>query len=169
MNAQQVANDSQPSLRSKLDDTWSEISKEKVVDFLKRTVGPRTSISELLSVLSYDKVQSIKDQLGDIPLGEVMQSFTKPSTRQTQAQPVTRRRAPTRMRSSSDAIGQEMAAVLKVLKDNPGISRGDLAKRLRGQLGNKSLAHVSYLLRKLTEAGQIRQHGERKGATYEAA
>lgn len=161
------------AFRSKLDTTWSDINKANAVDFLKRSIGPRTTVSELLAVLSYDKVQAIKDQLSDVTLSEVVQqarTTTAPRAAAPKVQataPVTRKAI--RIRSSKASIEQEMGAVLQVLRANPGINRGALAKKVKAQLGNKSLAHVSYLLRKLGEAGQVRQSGERKGATYEAA
>jgi DNA-binding transcriptional ArsR family regulator len=154
------AMNTQQQQQTKLDEVWNRVNKEKALDFFKRAVSPTTTVSELMAILSYDKVQGIKEQLADVTLGDVVRG-APPAPQAAPSQP----RA---ARTSTQSIEQEKAAILAVVKANPGINRGELARQARSQLANKSLAHVSYLLRKLSEEGHITQKGERRGATYEA-
>src|SRR5437762_3500939 len=61
------------TFHSKLEQVWDEVSRDTAIDFLKKSVTSSTSVSEFLSVLSYDKIQNLKELLGHISLGDVVQ------------------------------------------------------------------------------------------------
>lgn len=150
-------------MKTKLDTVWDRLSKEKAVDFLKRAVGPRTTVRELASILSYDKVAEMKDQLAEVQIGEVIQNHIKhaPVTESPRAE-----RTHARFRTTRMDLEREEIEVLAIVRDNPGINRSAIAKKVRGKLTNKSLSHVSYLLRRLGRLGKVVKSGDRKSTTY---
>jgi len=143
---------------TKLEQVWREVNRTTVEEFFKRAIRPETTLAELLSVLSFERIEGIKQQLGEIPLGSILES------RPTKL--VEFRRAKTIMRTRRETLEKELLMTMQALKENPNSSRGELLARLTGHLGNKNPMHVSYLLRKLVAADMIEQQGQKKAARY---
>ena len=154
------------NMKQTLDSMWQEVSKERAVDFLKRAVGPKTTVTELASILSYEKVAAAKEQLDNIAIGDILAAPSIKVQERPQRSGAIQRRA----RSLKNDIDREEKEILAVVKENPGINRGLLAKRVKNRLGNnKTLAHLSYLLHRLTNDGRLKKIGSRRDATYETA
>jgi IS1 family transposase len=152
-------------IQEKLDNVWQEVTRNVATDFLKRAITPETTLSELKSILSYDKVSAVVSD-NEVVIGELMKASKVSVSGETATVPTYQRR----IRSLKNDIAREELEILAVVKENPGINRGALAKRVKSKLGsNKSLAHLSYLLHRLGNSGKLRKVGARRNATYQAA
>jgi hypothetical protein len=147
-------------LRARLDAAWGKVVQEKALDFFKRAVSPATTIGELMKILAYDKVDLNK--LSGVSIGEIVRATSGNGNKAATPTP-----HEPRIRTSGEDIEREESEILTMLKDNPGIGRDDIGRKVRGRLTNKSMAHVSYLLRRLVEQGRVSKSGERRGTVYE--
>lgn len=157
-------------MQEKLDQAWQNIERTSALEFLKNSVTPETSLAELAQILSYDKVMKVKDQLSGVAIGEIV-AMPQVTVRERPVSyaPMARKATP-RGRTRRVDIEREEVELLATIRENPGANRGTLAKKVRTKLGgNKSLAHVSYLLRRLNEHGRVKKSGDRRDATYQAA
>lgn len=164
MDTQNTKNSSTIDINT-LDQVCTKAVEESVIDYLKRAVSSKTTVFELIQVLSHQK---IAENVQDLPvkLAQILVEINATSTPKKVETPVQSTDSKIQRHRITEAEENKVLQALSA-KGSEGMRRSDIVAVLaRKGAPNMDVQRLGYTLKKLEQAGRVSHMGEKKGTTW---